>query len=79
MRLWLPEHAGELLVVTIDPSQSGDTEWDGMMLINQAAFDWLNGKLDTGTYFDMLEHVGVSPDAFVGEVEDYINYVVCCR
>lgn len=70
--LWLPESAGELLVVTIDLSQSGDTEWDGMLLVNDAAFKWVNGLMDTGTYMDILESVGIDPENFVEEAENYL-------
>lgn len=71
--LWLPERASDLLLVTIDPSQSHDTEWEGMMIVNQAANDWLAGRLDTGTYFDMLEHVGIDPFNFVRPFENYVE------
>lgn len=71
--LWLPEHLGDLLLVTIDPSQSSDADWEGMMMVNQAANDWLRGRLDTGTYFDMLEHVGIDPLSFVQPVENYVG------
>lgn len=71
--LWLPERLGDLFLVTIDPSQSGDADWEGMMMVNQAANDWLKGKLDTGTYFDMLEHVGINPLNFVQPVENYVE------
>lgn len=74
--LWLPESAGEYLSVSIAPSQSGETEWSGMILTNQAGFDWVEGKLDTGTYFDVLESVGIDPVSFVGTAEDYVNRAV---
>lgn len=74
--LWLPDSAGEYLSVSICPAQSGETEWQGMTLINQAAFDWPEGKLDTGTYFDMLESVGLDPIFFVGTAEQYVNRAV---
>lgn len=73
--LWLPEDVGEILCVTIDPSQSGATEWEGMALINTLGFDWLDGELDTGTYFDALESVGIDPINFVGVAEDYVEYL----
>lgn len=73
--LWLPEELGEILCVTIDPKQSGATEWDGMALVNTLGFDWLDGKLDTGTYFDALSSVGIDPINFVGVAEDYVEYL----
>jgi hypothetical protein len=62
--LWLPEYAGELLCVTVDPTM-GTFEFEGMLKINAAAFDWLDGKIDTGTYFDTLDHYGLDPIEFV--------------
>lgn len=69
--LWLPDSASEFLVVTVD-SEAGETDWEGMFLLNQAATDWLAGKLDTGTYFDMFEHFGINPLEFVKPVEEYV-------
>lgn len=73
--LWLPEELGEMLCVTIEPVQSGATEWSGMKLVNTLGFDWLDGEIDTGTYFDALESVGINPIGFVTEVEDYVEYL----
>ncbi|MBC1238705.1 hypothetical protein [Nostoc sp. 2RC] len=73
--LWIPPHADELLVVTVDAGAS-DTDFEGMLLVNQAANDWLRGRLDTGTYFDMLDHVGIDPLNFVTEVEEHVNLLV---
>jgi hypothetical protein len=70
--IWVPEHAGELLLVTIDSRHSEDSEWNGMMLVNQGAYDWLAGKIDTGTYFDMLDQIGIDPIRYVGEFENYL-------
>lgn len=70
--LWIPERPGELLAVTVDPLAS-DTDFEGMLLVNMAASDWLAGRLDTGTYFDILDHVGIDPLGFVGEVNEYIE------
>jgi hypothetical protein len=74
--LWLPDSAGELLAVTIVPNQSSDSEWNGMMLINHSGIDWLAGQLDTGTYFDILESIGINPVTFVESTEQYINGLV---
>ncbi|OCQ98959.1 hypothetical protein BCD64_23255 [Nostoc sp. MBR 210] len=73
--LWVPPHLGELLVVTVD-AEASETDFEGMLLVNQAANDWLYGRLDTGTYFDMLDHVGIDPLGFTGEVEEHINLLV---
>lgn len=63
--LVLPEDCRDLLMVS-----AGDTrDIDGMIIINQASANWLSGKLDTGTYFDTLDHYGIDPYAHVRPVE----------
>lgn len=63
--LVLPEDYRDLLMVS-----AGDTrDIDGMIIINQAGSDWLSGTLDTGTYFDTLDHYGIDPYAHVKPVE----------
>lgn len=70
--IWVPDNARDLLLVTIDLTQSGETEWEGMLLVNSAAGDWVNGRIDTGTYMDILESVGINPDSFIKEAERYV-------
>lgn len=67
--LWLPEYAGELLSVTVDP-EADDFDFEGMLEINASAFDWLDGKLDTGTYYEILDHFGIDPFEFVEPVRE---------
>ena len=63
--LVLPPDCRDLLMVS-----AGDTrDVDGMIIINQASANWLAGKLDTGTYFDTLDHFGIDPYAHVKPVE----------
>ncbi|BAY22372.1 hypothetical protein NIES2100_21350 [Calothrix sp. NIES-2100] len=63
--LCLPEDYRDLLMVSV-----GDLrDFHGMIAINQASTDWLSGSLDTGTYFDTLDHFGLDPFAFVHPVE----------
>lgn len=63
--LVLPDDYRDLLMVS-----AGDTrDVDGMIIINQAGANWLSGKLDTGTYFDTLDHYGIDPFAHVKPVE----------
>jgi hypothetical protein len=73
--LWVPDSASELLVVTVD-ERASELDFEGMLLVNQAAVDWLHGRLDTGTYFDMLDHVGIDPLGFVGEVEQHVQLLM---
>ncbi len=76
-KLWVPKYAGELLTVSIDPNQSGETEWSAMVLVNQAAFDWVAGKLDTGTYCDILEHAGIDdPLTLIQKAESYLDQIL---
>jgi hypothetical protein len=65
-RILLPEDFRDLLMVS-----TGDLRgFGGMITMNQASADWLAGKLDTGTYFDTLDHFGVDPLSFVRPVEE---------
>jgi hypothetical protein len=65
--LVLPEDCRDLLMVS-----AGDTrDIDGMIIINQAGADWLTGQMDTGTYFDTLDHYGIDPFAHVQPVEEF--------
>lgn len=48
----------------------------GMLLINQSGVDWLKGRLDTGTYFDVLEQFGIDPIAFIKPVEEFAYYQI---
>jgi hypothetical protein len=64
--LYLPEDFRDLLMVS-----AGDLrDVSGMTSINQSSTDWLSGKLDTGTYFDTLDHFGLDPISFVRPVEE---------
>lgn len=69
LRLWLPEYAGELLCVTVD-GEADDFDFEGMLKANASAFDWLDGKIDTGVYFDILDHYGIDPIEFTQPVTD---------
>jgi hypothetical protein len=73
-KLWTPPHVGDLLVVTVD-AEASEADFEGMLLVNQAANDWLHGRLDTGTYFDILDHVGIDPLGFVAEVEEHLELI----
>ncbi|MBD2503127.1 hypothetical protein [Anabaena azotica] len=61
----LPDYR-DLLMVTAAEAR----DIDGMIIINQAGADWLMGKLDTGTYFETLDHYGVDPYTHVKPVEE---------
>ncbi|MTJ50906.1 hypothetical protein [Dolichospermum sp. UHCC 0259] len=67
--LLLPGDCRDLLFVSAIDNRS----IDGMIHINQASADWLMGKMDTGTYFDILDHYGIDPFAHVDPVEELVN------
>ncbi|MBC1236769.1 hypothetical protein [Nostoc sp. 2RC] len=62
----LPEDYRDLLMVSAGDSRG----FNGMITINQASANWLAGKLDTGTYFDTLDHFGIDPLGFIRPVEE---------
>lgn len=64
--LILPADHRDLLMVSAAENRSVD----GMIIINQAGADWLMGRMDTGTYFDILDHYGIDPYAHVKPVEE---------
>ena len=64
----LPKDYRDLLMVS-----AGDgRDINGMITINQASADWLASRMDTGTYFDVLDHFGVDPFLHVNPVEDLV-------
>jgi hypothetical protein len=66
----LPDDYRDLLMVSTCDSR----DVNGMIMINQSSTDWLTGKLDTGTYFEVLDHFGIDPLLFVRPVEDFAFY-----
>ena len=58
----------DLLFVSVQDKR----DIQGMLIINQAGADWLTGKIDTGTYFDILDQYGVDPFDHVEPVEDLV-------
>ncbi|MBD2569691.1 hypothetical protein [Anabaena lutea] len=68
-QLILPKDYRDLLFVSAPDERS----IQGMLTINQASVDWLQGKIDTGTYFDILDEYGVDPFDHVEPVEDILD------
>ncbi|MEH2082469.1 MAG: hypothetical protein V7K89_21550 [Nostoc sp.] len=64
----LPEDYRDLLMVSAGDEQ----DINGMITINQASADWLASRMDTGTYFDVLDHFGIDPFLHVNPVEDLV-------
>ncbi|MEH2242358.1 hypothetical protein [Nostoc sp.] len=69
--LWLPENIEDLLTVSVN-GQADNSTFKGMHIINGAARPWLTGVMDDYTYFELLDHYGINPLAFVGEVEEHM-------
>ena len=74
--LWVPEHCRDFLIIEIDSTQSTETEWENMFMLKQSSSDWLKGRLDKGTYFDMLDACGINPFEFVGKVETHVELLI---
>lgn len=73
--LWLPPDLSDLLTVSVDWEADAGTV-EGMNVINGAASQWLAGSLDDYTYFELLDHYGIDPLRFVGEVEDHLAQII---
>lgn len=64
--LIIPENISDFLEILI-PGNSCESEWDGMMLANQSAGDFIAGDLDLDTYMDILDSVGIDPQFHLQE------------
>jgi hypothetical protein len=73
--LWIPPDISDLLTVSVDV-QADDTACQGMSVINAAASQWTGGLIDDYTYFELLDHFGIDPYAFVGEVEEHMQLLM---
>ncbi|MBN3957508.1 hypothetical protein [Nostoc sp. NMS8] len=69
--LWVPPDISDLLTVSVD-GQADNSTSQGMIIINGAANQWLTGVMDDHTYFELLDHFGIDPLGFVGEVEEHM-------
>ncbi|MFN6484010.1 MULTISPECIES: hypothetical protein [unclassified Nostoc] len=73
--LWVPSDIGDLLTVSVD-GLADDSTAQGMLVINGAASQWLSGAMDDCTYFELLDHYGIDPFGFVGEVEEHMQLLM---
>lgn len=73
--LWTPPDISDLLTVSID-GQADNSTVEGMLIINAAANQWLSGAIDDYTYFELLDHYGINPLMFVGEVEEHLEMLM---
>lgn len=73
--LWIPPDISDLLTVSVD-GQADNSTVAGMLVINGAASQWLTGQMDDYTYFELLDHYGIDPLGFVGEVEAHMQLLM---
>ncbi|MEH2287170.1 hypothetical protein [Nostoc sp.] len=69
--LWVSSDLSDLLTVSVE-GQADNSTVQGMLIVNGAASQWLTGAMDDYTYFELLDHYGIDPINFVGEVEEHI-------
>lgn len=53
--LWLPPTLADSLIVEVE-ADAGEDWVEGMIQYNAAVVEWLNGRLDTETFFQMAEY-----------------------
>jgi hypothetical protein len=73
--LWVPQDISDLLTVSVDIDADESTS-QGMHVINAAAKKWISGGMDDYTYFELLDHYGIDPFQFVGEVEQHMSLLM---
>lgn len=73
--IWVPDDLRDLLTVHV-PGDADESTVNGMITINGAANQWLTGKMDGETYFDLLAEHGIDPVLFVGEVYEHIQWLI---
>jgi hypothetical protein len=73
--LWIPPDITDLLTVSVD-GHADNSVFEGMEVINGSAGQWLAGALDDYTYFELLDHYGIDPFGFVGEVEEHVQLLM---
>lgn len=65
--IWTPPSLADALCVQCEIG-AGDDAIDNMVIANAASVDWVCGRLDTGTYLDIVEaKLEIDPLDFVGE------------
>lgn len=73
--LWVPPDISDLLTVSVN-FDADDSTSQGMQIINAAASQWTSGTIDDYTYFELLDHYGIDPLGFVGEVEEHMRVLM---
>lgn len=73
--LWSPADLSDLLTVCVDHDADSETV-KGMLEINGAGSQWLKGEIPGDYYFDLLDHHGIDPLEFVGDVFDHVELLL---
>jgi hypothetical protein len=75
--IYVPENISDLLEVEVD-SNCTDSEFEGMILVNNSSQQFLDNELDLDTYLDILDSVGIDPYFHLQEaawvVANLLNY-----
>lgn len=65
--IWTPPSLADALCVEVI-SGAGEDFFDNMCIANQATVNWTMGRLDTGTYLEVIdETLEIDPIIFVNE------------
>jgi hypothetical protein len=74
--IWTPDDEIDLLSVEVDLDAS-EEEVKGMININKAGREWLNGQITLSEYCDKLQHFGISnPYELVGEFLNHTELIM---
>lgn len=74
--LFVPYNSIELLSVGLGEGFT-KAELDGMLHINQAAADWIAGKITTEEYIDKLQFWGIpDPLELINDYCDHVNLII---
>lgn len=65
--VWTPPTLADALCIQCEIG-AGEEAIDNMVIVNAASVDWTGGRLDTGTYLDIVEAtLEIDPLDFLGE------------
>lgn len=74
--LWVPDDTLDLLSVGLEGGYT-DSEFQGMLAINKAGRDWLEGRIDIDTYTDILEYYGIpNPLELLDEFVEHTDLIM---
>lgn len=59
-----------------DIANATDDEFQAMITLNQATTNWVHRSIDTAEYTDVLSHYDVNPDAYLNDMDWYLNELI---